>query len=132
MTCSRIVLTISACETSGACWVETTTVSIRTGVNPSYSTVTWLLASGRSQGIVPSCRNSVIRLMIRCASAIGSGISSGVSLQAKPNIMPWSPAPMSLPVAESSSTPCAMSGDCLPRATITAQVVASKPMSLDV
>ena len=132
MTCSRIVLTISACETLGACWVETTTVSIRTGVKPSYSMVTWLLASGRSQGIVPSCRNSVIRLMIRCASAIGSGISSGVSLQAKPNIIPWSPAPMSFPLAESSSTPMAMSGDCLPRATMTAQVVASKPISLDV
>ena len=29
----------------------------------------------------------------RCASAIGSGISSGVSSQAKPNIRPWSPAP---------------------------------------
>ena len=61
--------------------------------------VTWLLASGRSQGIVPSCRKSVIRLMIRCAKAIGSGMSSGVSLQAKPNIIPWSPAPISLPCA---------------------------------
>ena len=34
--------------------------------------VTWLLASGRSQGIVPSWRSSVIRLMIRCARAIGT------------------------------------------------------------
>ena len=70
--------------------------------------------------------------MIRCARAIGSGISSGVSSQAKPNIIPWSPAPMSLPLALSSSTPMAMSGDCLPRATMTAQVVASKPISLEV
>ena len=30
---------------------------------------------------------------MRWASAIGSGISSGVSRQAKPNIIPWSPAP---------------------------------------
>ena len=88
ITCSVIVLTISACLTSGACCVETTTVSTRIGVKPSYSMVTWLLASGRSQGIVPSWRSSVIRLMIRCASAIGSGISSSVSLQAKPNIIP--------------------------------------------
>ncbi len=56
MTCSLIVLTISACETFGSCCVETTTVSTRTGVKPSYSMVTWLLASGRSQGIVPSFR----------------------------------------------------------------------------
>ena len=41
-----------------------------------------------------------------CASMIGSGISSSVSVQAKPNISPWSPAP---PV----STPMAMSGDWL-------------------
>ena len=82
MTSVLIRSTISACDTSGACWVETTTVSTRTGVAPSYSTVTWLLASGRSQLIEPFCRSSVIRLMIRWASAIGSGISSGVSLQA--------------------------------------------------
>ena len=42
--------------------------------------------------------------MIWCANWIGAGISSAVSLQAYPNIIPWSPAP---PV----STPCAMSGD---------------------
>ena len=42
-------LRISSFVTSGACCVETTTVSIRTGVAPSYSTVTWLLLSGRSQ-----------------------------------------------------------------------------------
>ena len=32
---------------------------------------------------------------MRWASAIGSGMSSGVSRQAKPNIIPWSPAPSS-------------------------------------
>jgi hypothetical protein len=37
-----------------------------------------------------------------------------------------------LALAASASTPWAMSGDCLPRATITAQVVASKPISLEV
>ena len=35
------------------CWVETTTVSIRAGLCPSYSTVTWLLLSGRSQATSP-------------------------------------------------------------------------------
>ena len=29
------------------CWVETITASTRTGLSPSYSTVTWLLPSGR-------------------------------------------------------------------------------------
>jgi len=28
-----------------------------------------------------------------CANEIGNGINSGVSLQANPNIIPWSPAP---------------------------------------
>jgi len=63
-------------------WVETTTASIRVGLPSSYWTVTWLLLSGRSQGMVPSLRSSVIRLMIRCDSAIGIGISSGVSFVA--------------------------------------------------
>ena len=53
---------------------------------------------------------------IRCASAIGSGMSSGVSRQANPNIIPWSPAPSSFADASSrtsraASTPWAMSGD---------------------
>jgi hypothetical protein len=49
---------------------------------------------------------------------MGSGISSGVSRQAKPNIMPWSPAPWSWlsPAAtarlEGVVTPPLMSGDC--------------------
>ena len=54
------------------------------------------------------------------ASEIGRGISSGVSLQAYPNIMPWSPAP---PV----STPMAISPDCLLMLEMTAQVLESKP-----
>ena len=57
-------------------------MSIRTGLPSSYSTVTWLLLSGRSHLIVPFWRSSVIWLMIRCDSAIGIGISSGVSLEA--------------------------------------------------
>jgi hypothetical protein len=34
-------------EMSAACWVESTTVSSRTGLSPSYSMVTWVLPSGR-------------------------------------------------------------------------------------
>ena len=55
---------------------------------------------------------------MRCASAIGSGMSSGVSRQAYPNIIPWSPAPSSCAGAASdrtssaASTPIAMSDDC--------------------
>ena len=64
------------------------------------------------------------------------GISSGVSSQAKPTIMPWSPAPMASiwssviwPVlcSSASSTPRAMSADCSLSETITPQVSASKP-----
>jgi len=55
----------------------------------------------------------------RCASEIVSGISSGVSRQAKPIIMPWSPAPCSsrgslsspLRVSREWSTPAAISAD---------------------
>ena len=55
-----------------------------------------------------------------CASMIGSGISSSVSRQAKPNIRPWSPAPP-------GSTPMAMSGDCSWIDESTAQVSESNP-----
>ena len=53
------------------------------------------LAVGAEVGSWPALRTSASRRAIRCASAIGSGISSGVSRQAKPNIIPWSPAPSS-------------------------------------
>jgi hypothetical protein len=46
---------------------------------------------------------------------MGSGISSGVSRHAKPNIRPWSPAPR-------LSTPMAMSGDWRSIEVTTAQV----------
>ena len=51
---------------------------------------------------------------------IGSGISSGVSEQAYPNMSPWSPAPP-------GSTPRAMSGDCPCSDETTAHVSASNP-----
>ena len=70
------------------------------------------------------------------AKDIGSGINSSVSLQAKPNIIPWSPAPtfsISSSVcspdllSKPSSTPIAMSPDCSSIAVITAQVLQSNP-----
>ena len=73
---------ISSFETWGACCVETTTVSTRMGLLPSYSIVTWLFESGRSQSTSFFCRASVSLFRIRCDREIGSGISSGVSLQA--------------------------------------------------
>ena len=51
---------------------------------------------------------------------MGAGISSGVSSQANPTIIPWSPAPPVL-------TPWAMSGDCSSIDTSTPQVSKSKP-----
>ncbi len=52
---------------------------------------------------------------------MGIGISVGVSLQAKPNIMPWSPAPP-------TSTPAAMFGDWAWILQMTWQVSAAKPI----
>ena len=84
----------------------------------AYSIVTWVLPSGRRYGSWPVRRTSDRRRAMRWARAIGSGMSSGVSRQANPNIIPWSPAPSSNAGAASSrtssaeSTPWAMSGDC--------------------
>ncbi len=49
MTSSRTASWIFLFETCSACCVDTTTVSMRTGLPSSYWTVTWLLPSGRSQ-----------------------------------------------------------------------------------
>ena len=48
----------------------------------SYSTVTWLLPSGRSQVSSPLLRASVRRRQSWWAMEIGAGISSAVSSQA--------------------------------------------------
>ena len=78
MTASRSVFWL----TSGACCVESTTASIATGLPSSYSTVTWLLASGRSHFSLPFLRSSACFFTSRWARVIGTGISSSVSLQA--------------------------------------------------
>ena len=56
MTCFLIWVAISSWSISGACCVEITTASTRAGTPKRYSTVTWLLPSGRSHGSVPSLR----------------------------------------------------------------------------
>ncbi len=50
---------------------------------------------------------------MRWAYMMGAGINSGVSRQAKPNIIPWSPAPCwpSYSLSPRPSTPWSMSGD---------------------
>src|SRR5882672_6577728 len=92
----------------------------RIGRFPSYSIVTCDLPSGRRKSSSFDLRISASRRTSLCASVIGSGISSGVSRHANPNIRPWSPAP---PV----STPCAISGDWGSIDEITAQVSLSNP-----
>ncbi len=85
--------------------------------------------------MVPSLRTAERRRASRCANAIGNGMSSGVSEHAKPNIMPWSPAPCESSALSDDpernsmalSTPCAMSGDCAPIAMLTPQEAPSKP-----
>ena len=88
------------------------------GTPRSYSTVTCVLPSGRRYGSVPFLRTSARRRAMRWARAIGSGMSSGVSRQAKPNIIPWSPAPSS----SARSTPWAMSRLCSLTLTIVPHV----------
>ena len=72
---------------------------------------------------------------------IAQGVDSAVELRegssehAKPNIMPWSPAPWASSWSSASperasiawSTPCAMSGDCEPIDTLTPHDAPSKP-----
>ena len=73
----------SSMEISGLCWVETTMAGQRrTLPSPSYSTVTWLLPSGRSQGSSPLLRTAARRRQSPWAREMGAGISSGVSSQA--------------------------------------------------
>ena len=79
MTASRS----SSVEISGLCWVETTMAGQRrTLPSLSYSTVTWLLPSGRSQLSSPLLRTAASRRHRAWAMAMGAGISSGVSSQA--------------------------------------------------
>ncbi len=85
--------------------------------------------------MVPFLRTSDNRRDSRCARWIGSGINSGVSSHAYPNISPWSPAPCRSSSSSSPSTrfsyavstPCAMSGDCEPMDTETPHEAPSKP-----
>ena len=66
-----------------------------------------------------------------------SGISSGVSSQANPIIIPWSPAPVSSSslsrtpwrASHERFTPAAMSCDCSSIAVTTPHVSQSNPMS---
>ena len=116
MTCSITSSRICSLETSGSCWVEMTTVWTRTGAVALVLDRHLALAVRPQPGeLRPTCAALARRWVSRWARAIGSGISSGVSRQAKPNISPWSPAP---PV----STPWAMSGDCGSIADSTPQV----------
>ena len=90
MMSSRIVSLV----TSGLCWVETTTASTRTGLVAVVFDRDLGLAVGAQ--VVERRRRAAAHerpLTSLCASMIGSGISSSVSVQAKPNISPWSPAP---------------------------------------
>ena len=127
-------------STPSSCWVETTTVSSRTGRCPSYSIVTCVFPSGRKYPSVPFLRTLASCSANLCAIAIGSGINSGVSLHAYPNIKPWSPAPCksngstdeSLRLSKASSTPWAISGDCFPKEILIPQDCASNPTSLEV
>ncbi len=82
MTRSVICARRSSVAISSACCDETTTASMRLGVVPSYSTVTWLLPSGRSQSSSPVRRAMLSAWVSRWASRIGIGMSASVSLVA--------------------------------------------------
>ena len=127
ITFSRMSLLIVAWSICAECWFEITIVSILFGLSFSYSIVTWLLPSGPRYGISSIFLTSASLSVSLCASWIGRGISSGVSSQAYPNIIPWSPAPCSWNSPVPSVTPWLMSGDCSSRWTRTAQVSYSIP-----
>ena len=90
---------------SSSCCVETNMVSILFGLSFSYSTVTCVFPSGLKYLISLFLLTSVNLLDNLCAIEMAYGMYSGVSSQANPNIMPWSPAPP-------TSTPNAISGLC--------------------
>jgi len=83
-----IIWRTSSGDVCSSCARAITTFSTLTGLPPSYLTVTWLLPSGRTKGIDPVSRDSSRALVKACASVIGSGINSGVSSHANPNIIP--------------------------------------------
>ena len=123
ITCSIMSVLICFWLTFGVCWADTTTVCTRFGFpGASYSMVTCAFPSGLMYSRVLSLRSLLRRFVSLCASVIGSGISSLVSLHAYPNIIPWSPAPP-------GSTPCAISGLCSLILDITAQALSSNPYS---
>ena len=68
--------------TLSECCVEMTTESMRFGRSFSYSTVTWLLPSGRRKSTLPALRTAASCLVSLCAYMMGAGISSGVSSHA--------------------------------------------------
>ena len=94
-TTSRISDSMRSWVMPGSCCAATTTVWTRCGTPREYSTVTWLFPSGRSHARRLDFRAAASSFATACASVIGSGISSSVSRTAKPNIIPWSPAPSS-------------------------------------
>jgi hypothetical protein len=65
----------------GACWVETTTLTMRTGLPFSYCTETCVLASGAARRLC-GFAHAVQFAAERWANMIGAGINSGVSSQA--------------------------------------------------
>ena len=85
--------------------------------------------------MVPSFRTRASCSTNFCDRLTVKGISSGVSLQANPTIMPWSPAPVASMASSAADprcskavvTPALMSGDCSWMETITPQLVASMP-----
>ena len=126
-------------ETDSRCCVDKTTASIRIGLSfSSSSTVTWALASGNKYDNSPERRTSACFLTNLCDKTTDNGKYSSVSFVAKPNIKPWSPAPIwsngSTPPSSrcsiAESTPCAMSGDCSSNVTPTWISSAKKPASL--
>ena len=89
-------------------------VSILDGIPSTYSTVICVLPSGFNGEsgllfltLVSFCANLFAR-------TIGRGINSSVSLVANPNIIPWSPAIVSV-----LSTALLISRDCSPTLVIT-------------
>src|SRR6059036_593632 len=85
-TCSRTSGASSvSMSMSAACWLDTTTVSRRTALLPSYSIVTCVLPSGRRYGTVPLLRTSDSRRANRWARRLSEVRKSGTVPYLRPD-----------------------------------------------
>ena len=124
----------------GSCWVEISTLQSRFGTPSSYSIVTCVLPSGRTNGSVPSSPDlgQSLREPVREpdrhrheVSGLVAGVAEHHPLVARADlVVVRRPSPLRSSYA--LSTPWAMSDDCSSIDVITAHELPSKPYDASV